>query len=361
MRQNFLLITGGTGGHVIPAKNFANYLSSKNIDCTIITDRRGYKYLNNYKRKVYVISSSNLNGNLILKIFGIFQILFGLIQSLIIIFFIKPSHSISFGSYASFTPMLICIILKPFYKVNIYIHEQNSIIGRTNKFFLKFINKLFLNFNIKSKINTKLKDKILIVGSPEKNFLTNIKNNRENFEDVFTIFISGGSQGSEFVSKFATNLIKIIDSEKVIKAKFIFQCSKKMIKKIEEELKNIKSTIILKDFFTNIDETLFNVNLSICRSGAGTIIDLINFRLPSILIPLPSSKDNHQFFNASILVKHNLAIIIDQNNVELDKAKKYIYEIFANPKKIESINKKFDRIKVKNSNSLIYKTIVNEN
>ena len=41
MKENFLLITGGTGGHVIPAKNFANYLSNKNINCTIITDKRG--------------------------------------------------------------------------------------------------------------------------------------------------------------------------------------------------------------------------------------------------------------------------------------------------------------------------------
>ena len=48
MKKNFLLITGGTGGHVIPAKNFANYLSIQNVNCTIITDKRGYKYFNNY-------------------------------------------------------------------------------------------------------------------------------------------------------------------------------------------------------------------------------------------------------------------------------------------------------------------------
>ena len=38
MKKNFLLITGGTGGHVIPAKNFANFLNSNKINCTIITD-----------------------------------------------------------------------------------------------------------------------------------------------------------------------------------------------------------------------------------------------------------------------------------------------------------------------------------
>ncbi len=361
MKKKFLLITGGTGGHVIPAKNFSNYLSVKNINCTIITDKRGYKYFNNYNGKIYIISSSNLNGNIIFKIFGIFQILLGLIQSFIIIFLLKPSHTISFGSYASFSPMLSCILLKSFYKVKLYIHEQNSIIGRTNKFFLYFTNKLFLNFDIKSKINSKHKDKIFVVGSPENNFKKNIKISNKNSEHNFTIFISGGSQGSEFVSNFATNLIKIIDNEKIIKAKFIFQCAKHLIKKQEEKLRNIKSPIILKDFFTNVDEILANANLAICRAGAGTIVDLINYKLPSILIPLPSSKDNHQLFNAKILAKHDLAIIIDQNNNDLEKAKRHIYETYSNPKKLESINKKFDVIQVKNSNTLIYKLILNEN
>ena len=362
MKENFLLITGGTGGHVIPAKNFANYLSTKNINCAVITDKRGYKYFDNYNGKIYMISSSNLNGNIIFKIFGIFQILLGLIQSFIIIFLLKPSHSISFGSYASFSPMLICMLFKPFYKVKLFIHEQNSIIGRTNKFFLNFTKKLFLNFDIKSKIDSKFKDKIFVVGSPENNYKKNINISNKNPESNFTIFISGGSQGSEFVSNFATNLVKIIDNEKkIIKAKFIFQCPKHLIKKYDKELQNIKSPIILNDFFINIDEILGNANLAICRAGAGTIVDLINFKLPSILIPLPSSKDNHQLFNAKILAKHDLAIIIDQKNNNLEKAKRHIYETYSNPKKLESKNKKFDMIQVKNSNTLIYKLILNEN
>ena len=361
MKKNFLLITGGTGGHVIPAKNFANYLSRKEINCTIITDKRGYKYFDDYNGKIYTISSSNLNGNFIFKIFGIFQILFGLFQSFIIVFSLKPTHTLSFGSYASFSPMLVCIFFKTFYKVKLYIHEQNSIIGRTNKFFLNFTNKLFLNFDIKSKLNLNFKDKIFIVGSPENNFQKNIHKSNKNFDGTFTIFISGGSQGSEFISNFATNLIKMIDNEKIIKAKFIFQCSKHLIKKIEEELRNIKSPIILKDFFINVDEILASANLAICRAGAGTIVDLINFRVPSILIPLPSSKDNHQFFNALMLAKHDLATIIDQNNDDLNEAKRNIYEIYNNAEKLESMKKKFDTIKVKNSSTLIYKLIVNEN
>ena len=52
MTKNFLLITGGTGGHVIPAQNFANYLRNKNIDCKIIIDKRGKKYINDFNGKI---------------------------------------------------------------------------------------------------------------------------------------------------------------------------------------------------------------------------------------------------------------------------------------------------------------------
>ena len=45
MKKNFLLITGGTGGHVIPAKNFANFLNSNKINCTIITDKEAINTL----------------------------------------------------------------------------------------------------------------------------------------------------------------------------------------------------------------------------------------------------------------------------------------------------------------------------
>ena len=359
MNKNILLITGGTGGHVIPAQNLANYLIDKNINCRIIVDKRGYKYINNFKGKVYVVNSSNLNGNFILKITGFINLILGFFQSFIIILFFKPTRVISFWSYASFFPMLCCTILKPIYTIKLYIHEQNSVIGRTNSFFLKFTNKLLLNFDISSEIKNKYKNKVFVVGSPQRN-TTNYFKKHNHYNDKFTIFIFGGSQGSEFISKFSLNLIKCIDKEKIINAKFIIQCPKNMIKSITNDIGKLRSEIIIKDFFFNIDQVLQSSSLVISRSGAGAISDIINYKIPSILIPLPTSKDNHQYFNALILKKHDVAIILDQNIEEINKAKKYIYEIYKNKNKVKIIYDKFDKIKVKNPNSLIYSLIIDE-
>ena len=67
-----------------------------------------------------------------------------------------------------------------------------------------------------------------------------------------------------------------------------------------------------------------------------------------------------QYYNALILEKHDVAIILDQNNEEINKAKKYIYEIYNNKNKVKKIYDRIDKIKVKNPNSLIYSLIIDE-
>ncbi len=359
MKKKFLLITGGTGGHVIPAENFANYLFNKNIECRLIVDKRGKKYISSFKGIAYLVNSSNLSGNFLSKIFGSINLFIGFIKSFFIILFYRPTNVISFGSYASFFPTLSCIILKPFYKIEIFIHEQNSVLGRSNKLLLNYINKLLLNFDISKNINHKYKNKVYVVGLPEKpNFGSNLKKDQDN---LFTIVVLGGSQGSEFISKFSVNIIKSIIEEKIINSKFIVQCPEHLIKKISFDLKSIESKIIIKNYFSNIDEILNNASLVISRAGAGSISDLINYRIPSILIPLPSAKDNHQYHNAYQISKNDLGIIIDQNKNEFTRAKNYIYDIYNNKSKLKLINQKFDKIKVKKSNTLIYNLITNEN
>ena len=46
MSDNILIITGGTGGHVLPAVNFLKFLRKKNKKVFILSDYRGSKYIN---------------------------------------------------------------------------------------------------------------------------------------------------------------------------------------------------------------------------------------------------------------------------------------------------------------------------
>ena len=86
------------------------------------------------------------------------------------------------------------------------------------------------------------------------------------------------------------------------------------------------------EFENNIHDFIIESDVVICRSGSSTIAELSVLNKPFIAIPLPSSLDNHQYFNASILEKENVAIILDQSKNEIEKAKNYIYSFYENLK-----------------------------
>ena len=96
---------------------------------------------------------------------------------------------------------------------------------------------------------------------------------------------------------------------------------------MKKKLVNLKLIILLKIFFIILPEILNNTDLIISRCGAGSINDIIHFKIPSILIPLPSAKDNHQYENALFISKKDCGILMDQNNFDLKKASNYIKEI----------------------------------
>ena len=72
---------------------------------------------------------------------------------------------------------------------------------------------------------------------------------------------------------------------------------------------------VQKKFTNQIASLMQNCDLVISRSGAGTINELIQTGKPSILIPYPHSKNNHQEKNAMILASIGGAILINQNKL----------------------------------------------
>jgi len=60
--------------------------------------------------------------------------------------------------------------------------------------------------------------------------------------------------------------------------------------------------------------SLFQASIIVCRSG-GSLAELAAFRKPSILIPLPSSMGNHQYFNAKEFADMGAAMILEQKDL----------------------------------------------
>ena len=106
-KTSFVIISGGTGGHVIPAVNFGNYIIKKGHNCYLFLDNRGEKYASNFKGKIIIINSAHLSYNFFRKLKSLCILLYGLLQATFYLVNIRPSKCLAFGSYASFMPLTI--------------------------------------------------------------------------------------------------------------------------------------------------------------------------------------------------------------------------------------------------------------
>ena len=358
MKNNILIVTGGTGGHVIPAVNFFHYIDSRSRNVYLLTDNRGYKYIKNIKEKnILKINSSHLSGNIIFKIRAIIKLFTGFLQSIIIFIKLKPKIVISFGSYASLTPLLCLLLFKIFFKTKLYIHEQNSIIGQTNKIFLKFSNKIFMNFDKDYSSIKHYVQKISIVGLPQKE----IKKNYNKKSDIFNFLVFAGSQGSLeiiLILKKIINNLKI--NKKLKKINFIIQSPLQNHREIKNLLIKHNYDFEIKSFYDNFENILRKTNIALCRSGAGTINDLINYKIPAIICPLAAAKNNHQYENSKVLTDINCGIVVDYKKLNIDKIilfiEKIIYDINFN----KSLLNNYNKIKLQNASELMWTFIKND-
>ena len=361
MNNKILIFTGGTGGHVIPAVNFANYLLSKGYDCSLITDIRGKKYIKDFNGKVYSIRSAHLSGNFFIKFKSLMNLFIGFCQSFILLLKLKPKKCISFGSYATFMPLLSFVIINNFRAIDMFLHEQNSVLGKVNSFFLPYAKIVFTNFIFIQNLNPKYSKKLKNVGLPY-NIKLNFKTiQKKNINKKKIIFIYGGSQGSTPLIKHMILILKKIDSKSFEKIKIIVQTPKKIKDILKQTLLNLKIEFEIKEFFNDIHKILAITDLAVTRAGAGTINDLISYKIPSILIPLPHSVNNHQLYNAKYLSDKKAAIIIDENDFNIDNNTNIFKRLIASDKETKNMIIQLKKINIHDSNKLIFLNIFYEN
>jgi len=228
------------------------------------------------------------------------------------------------GGYISAPTIVASKILR----IPVIIHESNLIPGMVTKYFGFLCNYVFLGFK---KTNSYLRNcKTIFTGTPL----------RDQFYKSHPLpewvpkgkgpllIVMGGSQGAK-----AINQIIYESLEFLIKKQFriVHIVGESHLKPFH--VKNSKN-YIQKRFTNEIAALIQNCDLVISRSGAGTINELMEAEKPSILIPYPDSKNNHQEKNAMILAASGGSVLINQNKISKEVFEETLERIF----KIKSKN-----------------------
>ena len=320
MKENFLISTGGSGGHVLPAITLCEHLS-KEANLLISTDKRGLKYFDSESYRFEIIDTPKLN-NIFFLPFNLIKVLFLTVKSVNLLKDEKIKKVFSIGGYMSLPLILASRLLR----LKIYLIEPNQVLGRANKYFLRSCKKIFCYTKSVKNFPDNFKNKIVTINPLVRKYIYNLKISNE-VNNKLTLIIVGGSQGANIFDKNLKNSIVNIKKKKSIKV--IQQTNEKNISFLRNFYAKNKIENKIFSFDQNLFYSLKQSDLCITRAGASTLSELSVMNIPFIAIPLPTSSDNHQFENANYYKNNGCCWMIEQDSFE-EKIENLLKDIINN-------------------------------
>ena len=350
-KNNLLVAASGTGGHIFPALAVSKEVEDEwNIHWLGVHQRLDANFIpKKYNLKTLNIKTPRKN---IFLFYQYIEILMSTFQIIRILKEKKINLVFTTGGYISAPTIVASWLLR----IPVIIHESNLIPGMVTKYFGFLCNYVLLGFK---KTNSYLKNcRTIFTGTPlrEQFYKSNLLPEWVPKGKGPLLFVMGGSQGAKAINQILYESLEFLMKKQFRIVHVIGEYNQKSFR-----VKNSKN-YVQKKFTNEIAALIQNCDLVISRSGAGTINELIETEKPSILIPYPYSKNNHQEKNAIILAENGGSVLMNQNKISKEifeetlerifkiklKNGKNKYEILDRMKKnMENNNKIKSNIKIK--------------
>ncbi len=315
--MKYIFAGGGSGGHIYPAIAIADEIRKLDDKAEILfigaKGRIEEKIVPSNNYRLETVEISGINRENIIKNYRLpVKLLTSFRRCMRIIKEFKPDAAIGTGGFVCGPVIFAAAILK----IPTLIQEGNSFAGKTVKFLSGRADKVVINFKETEKYFRR-KDNIIQIPHPVRSSLKT--RDREKSLEEFglpagrtTIFVFGGSQGARGINSGIEKIIRKLCERNL---NVIWQTGKNEFERLSREFEDLKKSVRILEFIDNIDTAYSASDLVICRAGITSITELSFLQKPAILIPLPSSAENHQEMNAQSLEVRKAAVMIKENEI----------------------------------------------
>lgn len=320
--MKIFIVAGGTGGHVYPALSVAREFKKNTAEVFWVGRQKSLEE-GVAKEEDFNFLPLSVSGFLGKKISGkikaIFNLCLAFIKSFVLLIKFKPDVIFSTGGYISLPVGLVA----PFLKIPLFIHEQNSVAGLSNRILNKISTTTFEGFPGTFKTTNKTK----FVGNPLRDELFTQTQDKNRINQEFNILVLGGSQGSSQLNKIFIKALEASNSPH--QWNIVHQTGPVEFSSLKNRYLDLPIKHEVLKYIKNIGQEYQKADLIISRSGAMTVSEISAFGKAAILMPLPWAADNHQYYNALYLKNLGGAEIVESN---LDNFK-FLLELISNLEK----------------------------
>ena len=300
---------GGTGGHLFPGLAVALQLRQAGCDVALLispkdVDQQAVKSVSGMA--VHTLPAVGLQNR------NYFSFARSFIKSLFAARKVfrqrRPVAVLAMGGFTSAPPVWVAKELG----IKTFLHESNAVPGRANRLLARFVNEAFLGFpEAAARLNAR---KNTVTGTPV----------RPEFQvrpaaecrralgldpDLPTVLVVGGSQGASGLNKLVLAALPGLSARRW---QWIHLTGANDFELVKAAYAQAGLRAVVRPFLAEMDLALGAATAAISRAGASSLAEMAAVRLPTLLVPLPTAADNHQFFNARLLADSGAARLLDQ-------------------------------------------------
>ncbi len=324
--MKILIIAGGTGGHIFPALAVANKLKEQGHDILWLGAPYGLeKKLITGVFPIEFISVSGLRKNGLMKwLAAPFKLLNTYWQSLRIIKRYKPDAVLAMGGYVCGPSGLAAWTLR----VPLFVHEQNSRAGLTNRILTKLAKQTLSAFpeafsnSVAKVLGNPVRPEISEISAPEIRF--------KNRENPLRLLVLGGSQGAKAINEAMIEAAKLMPENTL---EILHQTGERHFEETQSSYRSVPQKVTVKPFIDDMSSAYSWADFVIGRSGALTVAELTAAGIGSLLIPYPNAVDDHQWFNAQYLVENQAAFVTRQADMTPSTLMEILTDLLSHPEK----------------------------
>lgn len=305
MKGSVVITGGGTGGHLKVADAFIQEFYNRGVNVIFIgssngQDKSWFEKDRRLKKAIFLDTKGVVNKNTLGKVSSLLNILSKTNRCLNIYSKYNVKTVISVGGFSAAAATFASIAK---FGCKLYIHEQNSRMGKLNQITARFAKEVFSSFDE----NSRIKDYPV-----SSDFFDNARVRNK----VNTIAFFGGSQGAVVINDFALKIAPKLDEMGI---KIIHQTGKNDFNRVKSEYENLNIEADVFDFSKEIPKKMSSADFAVSRAGASTLWEMCANSLPAFFIPYKFAAGDHQYYNAKALVDKEMAFVCRENELNEDK------------------------------------------
>lgn len=355
--MNIIVSAGGTGGHIYPALSIIDKFKEKEKELNVL-------YIGTHNRmentivpqenipyeslEIYGLSTKNMIRN----IKNVFLIKKAYDKCIKIMKEFKPDIVIGVGGYVTYP------VIKAANKLGVktFIHEQNSIPGKSNIALAKKATLVGVSFD-SSKKYFKNASNVIYTGNPcgtralKASKISKEEIGLDNSKKLVTI-VAGSLGSSTFNSILKDFLLDCKDEPYQV----LYITGKSYYEDFTKDI-DFPKNVTIKPYMDNFAGVLKSTDLLISRAGAGSITESLALEVPTIYVPSPYVANNHQYYNALDIKNKGAALLIEEKDLNKDILKKEINSLFTDKEKYSKLKKQIKNLAITDSADIIYSKI----